>query len=71
MTGTPLDPAAIRAPTLAIFWEDDRFLAAGAARPVAESVPGGQLRIYPTGGHDRVGDDSEIRGAVDGFREGR
>ncbi|MFN0115164.1 MAG: alpha/beta fold hydrolase [Paracoccaceae bacterium] len=60
----------VRAPTLAISLEDDRFLTADAARHIAAYVAGARLLIYPTGGHVWVGHDAELFGAVAAFLRG-
>ena len=62
-----MDLATIRAPTLTVSCEDDRFLTADAARHIAATVPGARLMILPTGGHVWVGRDAELWGEVDGF----
>jgi pimeloyl-ACP methyl ester carboxylesterase len=68
-TGRPaaVDYAAIRAPTLAISVEDDRFGTAANARHIAATVPGAELIVYPSGGHIWVGRDAELFSAVDAF----
>jgi 2-hydroxy-6-oxonona-2,4-dienedioate hydrolase len=63
----PMDLGAIRAPTLAISVEDDRFLTADAARHIAATVPGAKLLLFPTGGHVWVGHDEELFQAADQF----
>jgi pimeloyl-ACP methyl ester carboxylesterase len=63
----PMALEEIRAPTLAISLEDDRFQTAAAARHIAEGVAGAELMIYPTGGHVWVGRDAEVFGEVDRF----
>lgn len=63
----PMDLAAIRAPTLAISAEDDRFLTADAARHIAATVPGARLLMFTNGGHVLVGRDRELWADVDGF----
>lgn len=57
----------IRAPTLAISMEDDRFQTAAAARHIAASVPGAELLLFPTGGHVWVGREAALFAAVDAF----
>jgi pimeloyl-ACP methyl ester carboxylesterase len=57
----------IRAPTLAISLEDDRYGTFAAARHIAAAVPGARLRSYPTGGHVWVGHDAELFGEIDAF----
>ena len=63
----PMALAGIKAPTLAISLEDDRFLTVDAARHIAASVPGARLTIYPTGGHIWIGHDGELFGAIGEF----
>ena len=63
----PMALAGIKAPTLAISLEDDRFLTVDAARHIAASVPGACLIIYPTGGHIWIGHDGELFGAIEEF----
>jgi pimeloyl-ACP methyl ester carboxylesterase len=60
----------IRAPTLAISLEDDRFLTADAARHIAATVPGAKLIVHPTGGHVWVGRNEQIFGEIDSFLNG-
>jgi 2-hydroxy-6-oxonona-2,4-dienedioate hydrolase len=57
----------IRAPTLALSLEDDRFETLAAARHIAATVPGAQLVSFPTGGHVWVGRNHEVFAAVDAF----
>ncbi len=57
----------IRAPTLAVSLEDDRFETLAAARHIATSVPGARLVSFPSGGHVWVGRDREVFAAVSGF----
>jgi len=63
----PMALDAIEAPTLAISLEDDLFMTADAARHIAATVPGAQLRLYPRGGHVWVGLDAEIFSTIDAF----
>jgi len=63
----PLDLGAIRAPTLAVSVEDDRFGTAAAARHIAATVPGAELLVFPEGGHVWVGHDEELLAAMHGF----
>ncbi len=60
----------IRARTLAISVEDDRFGTADAARHIAREVPGTRLVVYPTGGHVWVGHDEELFAEIAGFVRG-
>lgn len=66
-TPAPMPLDRIRAPTLALSLEDDRFQTLAAARHIANTVPGARLISYPTGGHVWVGRDEEVFAAVDGF----
>jgi len=59
--------AGIRAPTLAISAEDDRFGTAAAARHIAATVPGARLVMLPDGGHVWAGRDAEVAAAIDAF----
>ena len=61
----PLD--RVRAPTLALSLEDDRFETLAAARHIAATVPGAQLISFPTGGHIWVGRNADVLAAVDDF----
>lgn len=63
----PMDLAAIRAPTLAVSVEDDRFLTADAARHIAATVPGARLLMFPSGGHVWVGHDEALFREADQF----
>jgi 2-hydroxy-6-oxonona-2,4-dienedioate hydrolase len=63
----PMALGAIRAPTLALSLEDDRFETLAAARHIAATVPGAQLITFPTGGHVWVGRNREVFSAVDAF----
>jgi pimeloyl-ACP methyl ester carboxylesterase len=63
----PMALGAIRAPTLALSLEDDRFETLAAARHIAATVPGAQLVSFPSGGHVWVGRNDEIFAAVDAF----
>lgn len=62
-----LDFAAVRAPTLVISLEDDRFLTAESARHIAAGIAGARLVIYPDGGHIWAGREAELFGAIDAF----
>jgi 2-hydroxy-6-oxonona-2,4-dienedioate hydrolase len=68
-TGNPtaMALAAIRAPTLALSLEDDRFATFAAARHIAASVSGARLVVFPTGGHVWVGRNQEVFAEVDRF----
>jgi pimeloyl-ACP methyl ester carboxylesterase len=66
----PQDLEKIRAPTLAVSLEDDRFETVAAARHIAASVAGAQLIVYPTGGHIWVGHHGDVFAAVAQFLEG-
>jgi 2-hydroxy-6-oxonona-2,4-dienedioate hydrolase len=63
----PMPLERIRAPTLALSLEDDRFQTLAAARHVAETVPGAKLVSLPTGGHVWVGRNGEVFTEVDRF----
>ncbi|MDP3739253.1 MAG: alpha/beta hydrolase [Hyphomonadaceae bacterium] len=67
LAGAP-SPAAvetIRAPTLAISLEDDRFQTLAAARHLAGTVPGARLLSFPSGGHVWVGHNDDVFAAID------
>jgi pimeloyl-ACP methyl ester carboxylesterase len=66
-TPTPMALEAIKAPTLAISLEDDRFETLAAAKHIAQSVPGAKLVTYPTGGHIYIGREIEIFRQIDSF----
>lgn len=68
---SPMPLGQIRAPTLAISLEDDRFETLAAARHIAASVPGAKLVTYPTGGHVWVGRNAELFAEVARFLHGR
>jgi pimeloyl-ACP methyl ester carboxylesterase len=63
----PMALEQIRAPTLAISLEDDRFGTFDAARHIAATVPGARLVSYPSGGHVWVGHDQEIFAVISDF----
>lgn len=65
----PMPLEKIRAPTLALSLEDDRFQTLDAARHIAAVVPGAVLVSYPTGGHVWVGRNEEVFAAVEDFLE--
>jgi pimeloyl-ACP methyl ester carboxylesterase len=69
LAGNPkeMDLGRIRAPTLALSCEDDRFGTADAARHIAASVGGAELVIFPDGGHVWVGHDAEMFAAIGAF----
>lgn len=56
----PMSLEQIKAPTLALSLEDDRFQTLAAARHIAETVPGARLVTYPSGGHVWVGRNQEV-----------
>lgn len=60
-----LDPSRIRAPTLVVSAEDDRFLTAQNARYLARTIPGAESLIFPDGGHLWVGWDRALFDAID------
>lgn len=63
----PMPIERITAPTLALSLEDDRFQTLAAARHIANTVPGAELAVFPTGGHVWVGRESEVFQTVDRF----
>jgi pimeloyl-ACP methyl ester carboxylesterase len=63
----PMPLETIRAPTLALSLEDDRFETLAAARHVAAMVPSARLVSWPTGGHVWVGRNVEVFAAIDGY----
>jgi pimeloyl-ACP methyl ester carboxylesterase len=69
LAGNPQPQAleSIRAPTLALSLEDDRFETAAAARHIAASVRGARLVLYPTGGHVWIGHHAGVFAVVDEF----
>ncbi len=70
-TPAPMSLETIRAPTLALSLEDDRFQTLDAARHIAATVPGAKLASYPSGGHVWVGRDRDVFAEVDRFLSGR
>ena len=62
LAGNPanIDFASIKAPTLIISAEDDRFGTADTARHLAAIIPNTKLVIYPTGGHVWVEHDADV-----------
>jgi len=66
-TPAPMPLERIRAPTLALSLEDDRFQTLAAARHIAETVPGAKLVSFPSGGHVWVGRNAEVFAEVDRF----
>lgn len=69
LAGAParMDFAAVRAPTLVLSAEDDRFGTAATARDLAASVPNCRLVLYPSGGHVWIGHDEDVAREVVGF----
>lgn len=69
LAGSParMDFSRIRAPTLVISAEDDRFGTAATARDISAAIPGARLLIFVDGGHIWVGHDEEMWGAVASF----
>jgi len=57
LAGNParVDFGRIRAPTLVLSVEDDRFGTAATARDIAASVPRARLVMFPSGGHIWLG----------------
>ncbi len=66
----PMPLERIRAPTLALSLEDDRFETLAAARHIAATVAGAKLVSFPTGGHIWVGRNAEVFAEVDRFLSG-
>jgi 2-hydroxy-6-oxonona-2,4-dienedioate hydrolase len=64
---TKMDIESIRAPTLAVSYEDDSFGTAAAARHIGEKVPGARVHIFPDGGHIGIGHDAESFALIDNF----
>jgi pimeloyl-ACP methyl ester carboxylesterase len=56
----PMSIELIRAPTLAISAEDDRFGTSAAARHIAAVVPAARLLMFPSGGHVLIGHYAEL-----------
>jgi 2-hydroxy-6-oxonona-2,4-dienedioate hydrolase len=69
-TPAPMPLERIRAPTLAVSFEDDRFQTLAAARHIAASVPGAKLAAFPEGGHVWVGHERDVFGAIGAFLSG-
>ncbi len=67
---TDIDLGAIRAPTLVISAEDDRFGTAETARTIAARMPGARLVVYPTGGHIWLGHDADVTREIASFVSG-
>lgn len=63
----PVDLGRIKARTLAISLEDDRFGTFAAAQHIARNVVGATLLSWPSGGHVWVGHDREMFEAIDAF----
>lgn len=63
----PVALERIRAPTLAVSVQDDRFGTFAAAQHIAATVPGARLLSYATGGHVWAGHDAELFSQVDAF----
>jgi len=61
------DLERIRAPTLVIAVQDDRFGIWRAARYTAEHIPGARFVGYPTGGHVWIGHHKDMLGEIAGF----
>lgn len=72
LAGNPAPQALekIRAPTLAVSLEDDRFGTFEAAKHIATTVPGARLVSWPRGGHVWVGHDEAMFAEVDAFLRG-
>jgi pimeloyl-ACP methyl ester carboxylesterase len=69
MAGAPtdIDFTQVRAPTLILSVEDDRFGTARTARLIATRIPDAALRLYPTGGHIWLGHDDDVADDVARF----
>ncbi|WP_052161224.1 alpha/beta hydrolase [Hoeflea sp. BAL378] len=69
MAGSPadIDLARIKAPTLILSAEDDRFGTAGTARVIAARIPDAKLVVYPSGGHLWLGHDDEVSAEIASF----
>lgn len=63
----PMALEHIRAPTLAVSMQDDRFGTHAAAQHIAATVPGARLLSYASGGHVWAGHDVELFAQVDAF----
>jgi pimeloyl-ACP methyl ester carboxylesterase len=63
----PMALERIRAPTLAVSVQDDRFGTFAAAQHIAATVPGARLLSYATGGHIWAGHDADLFAEVDAF----
>jgi len=61
---SPMPVESIRAPTLAISLEDDRFQTIAAARHLAGAAPKGRLVTFPSGGHVWVGHNDDVFVAI-------
>jgi 2-hydroxy-6-oxonona-2,4-dienedioate hydrolase len=69
LAGNPLPVAVegVRAPSLILSAEDDRYGTAAAARDLASRIPGAELVLFASGGHVAVGHDAEMWGAIERF----
>jgi pimeloyl-ACP methyl ester carboxylesterase len=69
LAGSParVDFSQIRAPTLVISAEDDRFGTAATARDIAAGMAHAKLVVYPSGGHIWLGHDSAVADEVSRF----
>jgi len=65
--GSPIPFEKIKAPTLAISLEDDRFGTFAAARQIAKRIEGAKLVTFPSGGHLWAGHNEDIFKAVNAF----
>lgn len=66
----PVSLQNIRAPTLAVSLDDDRFGTLAAAQHIARSVPCARLLRYASGGHIWAGHEAELMAEVDAFLRG-
>ncbi|MCD6031360.1 MAG: alpha/beta hydrolase [Thermomicrobiales bacterium] len=69
LAGNParVDFRRIRAPTLVLSVEDDRFGTAATARHIAVSVPRARLVMFPRGGHIWLGHDDAVSDEIARF----
>jgi 2-hydroxy-6-oxonona-2,4-dienedioate hydrolase len=63
----PVALQEIRAPTLAVSLDDDRFGTLAAAQHIAATVPGARLLRYASGGHIWAGHDAELMAEISDF----
>jgi len=63
----PIDPGAIRAPSLIVHAGDDRLTPVATAQFTAEGIPGAEALIFDTGGHLLLGHHDEVRQRIAAF----